>query len=292
MLEWVAAATGIPAGSLSLAPLAGAFSSSLFTVAEHGGPARFVLRCLHDRAWLEAEPDLAAHEAAALELAARLAIAAPTLVAYEASPARFGAALVLMTFVEGRVELPPAPSAAWLAGLARALVAVHAHDADGFPWRYRSWVPEAGLTPPAVTRAPALWARAIDRARAPAPAAPSVFLHRDYHPLNVLWQQGAPSAVVDWINACRGPAAVDVAHCRANLATLYGLDAAERFASAYRAEGGGEHDPYWDLDAVLGFASPEPRFHSPWLAFGVERLGPATIAERLEALLGSALART
>src|SRR5258707_1164666 len=103
-----------------------------------------------------------------------------------------------------------------------------------FTTEARSWLARAigadapiELVPPAWSQKPAAWARAIEVLLAGPPPAPAVFIHRDYHPLNVLWQAGAISGVVDWINACRGPAGVDVAHCRTNLAQMYGPAAAD-----------------------------------------------------------------
>jgi hypothetical protein len=44
-------------------------------------PQRFVLRVLDNHEWLAEEPDLAAHEAAALEEAQKAGLRAPSLVA-------------------------------------------------------------------------------------------------------------------------------------------------------------------------------------------------------------------
>jgi hypothetical protein len=133
--------------------------------------------------------------------------------------------------------------------------------------------------------------------RAPLPDAPARFIHRDYHPTNVLWAGGRLSGVVDWPNACLGPAAVDVAHCRANLAQLYGTAVADHFLHTYEQAAGGMfvYDPYWDVRAIadmvlLDVAEP-PRVYSGWPAHGVTGLTDALILARLEAHLAGALAR-
>ena len=54
-----------------------------------------------------AEPDLASHEAAALDEAERAGLPAPRLVAYADNDVGFGAPVVLMSFIEGRIELQP-----------------------------------------------------------------------------------------------------------------------------------------------------------------------------------------
>ena len=87
--------------------------------------------------------------------------------------------------------------------------------------------------PPPWSKRPAVWLRAFDIARRPLPADVSVVCHRDFHPGNVLWRRGRVTGVVDWTQACVGPAAADVAHCRANLTLLFGLDVADDFARRY-----------------------------------------------------------
>jgi aminoglycoside phosphotransferase (APT) family kinase protein len=87
----------------------------------------------------------------------------------------------------------------------------------------------------------------------PAPSGARVFLHRDFHPGNVLWQDGALRGIVDWVNASVGPPGADLGHCRVNLAGRFGQPAAERFLDHYREVSGREdYHPYWDVVAALG----------------------------------------
>ena len=83
---WLARAVDAIPSALDLARLPGATSSSLFLVQCRRGDKvqRFVLRVLDNPAWLANEPDLAAHEAAALNEAQKAGLAAPRLVAYAA----------------------------------------------------------------------------------------------------------------------------------------------------------------------------------------------------------------
>jgi aminoglycoside phosphotransferase (APT) family kinase protein len=82
----------------------------------------------------------------------------------------------------------------------------------------------------------------------------SSFVHRDFHPGNVLWSRGAPTGVVDWANACRGPWECDVAHCRDNLIGLSGQDAADSFLEAYESVTGRTYHAYWEIASVLEHA--------------------------------------
>lgn len=269
--------------------LPGSTSSSVIRIEARG--ARWVLRVLDNASWLTQEPDLAEHEAAALLELERAGLRGPQLVAHAGVEAGFAAPVVLMSFVEGAVELHPPDLDTWISRLAAELVAIHAHAAPDFRWQFNSWLDRSTLAVPAWASEPALWQRAIDHVRGAPPTVTPVFLHRDYHPTNVLWQREQVSGVVDWINACRGPAGVDIAHCRTNLCSLYGPDAADRFLEAYRAHGGGELEPYWDLESVLEMCLPEPRFYAPWLDFGLERIDVESLERRSEARLARAVRR-
>ena len=76
------------------------------------------------------------------------------------------------------------------------------------------------------------------------------FLHRDFHPGNVLWS-GRTAHVVDWANACSGPWGCDVAHCRSNLIDLVGSGRADDFLRAYLELTGATYDPFWEIASVL-----------------------------------------
>ena len=288
--EWLGRATGTPPGSLTISRLKGSTSSSVFLV-QHG-PQQFVLRVLDNAEWLAEEPDLAAHEAAALDEAQRAGLPAPRLVAYSSADAGFGAPVVLMSFIEGNVELRPSRVPLWLTALAESLAAIHRHRAEEFPWRFRSWVDKAMLAVPSWTTVPQLWERAIERSLGDEPPYQTVFIHRDYHPTNVLWQDGKVSGVVDWINACQGPAGVDVAHCRTNLALMSGPAAADGFLHTYcEAARGFVYDPYWDIDSLLDMCLSGPSFYGPWQEFGLEVIAPETLRLRVDDYLKSVMRR-
>jgi len=90
-----------------------------------------------------------------------------------------------------------------------------------------------------------------------------VFIHRDYHPGNVLWSGRRVTGIVDWVNASRGAPEADVGHCRANLAGHFDHTVADRFLARHQARTGrtGYH-PYWDLAVVVGpadsYGDPDP----------------------------------
>lgn len=119
-----------------------------------------------------------------------------------------------------------------------------------------------------------------------------MFLHRDFHPGNVLFT-GTPgtelriSGVVDWVETSWGPADLDVAHCSTNLALLYGTPAGLAFADEYVAAGGQlSPDPldrlYWRLLDALAFAPDAEKVAVPWRELGRTDLTEELVRDRLE----------
>ena len=292
-LAWLTQNTGIGVQYLDIKKLKGSTSSSVFRIQHRGdGAQQFVLRVPENAEWLAEEPDLAEHEAAALAEAHKAGLHAPKPIAFATHDVGFGMPVVLMSFMEGHIELRPASLAHWLSKLASELAAIHQHTAIGFPWQFRSWVKRDALTVPQWSGIPRLWERAIEIHRGAVPASPQVFIHRDYHPTNVLWQHGHVSGVVDWINACQGPAGVDVAHCRSNLALMLGVKAAEQFLKRYcEVAEGFEYHPYWDVDSVLDMWVDGPGFYGPWQEFGLDVIAANVIQQRADAYLASVMAR-
>lgn len=292
--DWLVRSIAPSAQDFDIAQLKGSTSASVFLIRCSVGstPRRFVLRVIDDQDWVAEEPDAADHEAAVLEEAHRANLRAPRLVAYSSEDIGFGAPVVLMSCLEGTVDLRPADFDKWLDGLAGELAMIHQHTADSLGWDYASWVGRHTLEVPEWTAVPHLWERAIRRALQPEPDFRPVLIHRDYHPTNVLWHNEALSGVVDWIAACRGPAGVDVAHCRVNLAKMYGPWAADRFLKTYsEVSEGFEYNPYWDVDAILDTCFPRPKFYTPWRDFGLDIIQPQMLNQRVDAYLESVMSR-
>jgi aminoglycoside phosphotransferase (APT) family kinase protein len=287
MLRWVLDAVDPRATIVSAQRLPGGISSAvhritLATMAH--GVQNVVLRRFDNADWLRNEPDLARHESESLRWAQRTGVPTPQIVAYDETGSNGGMPAVLMSHLQGSVVLRPRNPAAWLHGLAHALVRIHAVEADEFPWAYATYNDIAALQTPEWSRVPELWGAAINRVRGPRPATRECFIHRDYHPANVLWANGAVSGVVDWVNACRGPAGIDVGHCRLNLAMLYDVPTADAFLAAYQSFAGPRfrYDPYWDLLSLIEILHGPPAVYAGWVALGVTDLTDQRIAERLD----------
>src|SRR5690349_18867671 len=109
-LRWCAAAAGGPRAAVTrVEALPGGTSSAVHAVDVHDGDRvhALVLRRFVRAGWLAEEPDLARHEAAALELAGASGLPVPRLVAVDGDGAAAGAPAVLMTRLAGAVDWRP-----------------------------------------------------------------------------------------------------------------------------------------------------------------------------------------
>jgi aminoglycoside phosphotransferase (APT) family kinase protein len=263
----------------AISGMAGATSSDLYLLAypDH----REVLRIFRAERWKVPAASLSQQEVQILQALIGTSIPTPAPIA------TFMNNGVLMSWLRGVVRLPWQPGRTWLARLAATLAEIHT-SAVTVPYLYESWNDTRTGQPPTWWRDAGLWAEAQARSAA-RPAFEPTFIHRDYHPVNVLWDDGQISGVVDWINACMGPAGVDVAHCRGNLAVMYGLETADAFLAAYQeASPGYRHHPYWDLDDALS-AMPNVDVYPPWREFGLSGLTADLVRQRLIAFVEAAL---
>ncbi|GIO14496.1 hypothetical protein J19TS2_40510 [Cohnella xylanilytica] len=299
VLQWVIDSAGGSADVLASERLQGGISSAVhgIVLSVDGTLRQLVLRQFEDADWIRREPDLALREAESLRRASGIAGArTPALVAVDADGTRCGTPTLLMTRLEGRVVLEPEDASRWLDGLASSLARLHAPDpaaAGGFPWTFRPYCDASKLDATSWSSVPDKWKLAADYLTARKPSFSKKFIHRDYHPANVLWDGSEVSGVVDWVNGCIGPAGIDVGHCRVNLAQLRGVREADEFLARYEEHAGAsfEYDPYWDLVALIDFAFWPPEVYGGWTALGVTGLTPKLMGERLDAYLLGLLER-
>jgi aminoglycoside phosphotransferase (APT) family kinase protein len=291
--SWIEDATGGRVTSVTALP--GATSSILHVIeVESRGQSRsLVLRRFKDEDWVRREPDVAVREAACLQHAVRAGLPAPELVATDRDGSYCGVPATLVSRLRGEVVLEPANWNEWIEGLASAAAQIHRVDAAGFRWKYRRYNDRETLAVPSWSRQPEAWGKAIEIVQNPSPSYSECFIHRDYHPSNVLWLNGRLSGVVDWVNGCRGPAGIDVAWCRHNLANLHGVSVADDFLAAYIAAAGSEfeYDPYWDLMSVVELLPGPPSMYEGWRASGVPNISDALMRERVDLYVASVVTR-
>ncbi len=273
-LRWAAEAISSAATVASVRRLAlgGWHVNHALTVNDGAGKAhRLVLRRWARPHWAVEDPDLtAAREATVLELLAPTPVPAPRLIAADPDATICDVPTLLISHLPGHPPGLPADIASFLARLAEALPTIHAVDPRAVP-DYRTDRDLSLATPPTWSRQPELWQQALDVVGSEPPPGPRCFIHRDYHPENTLWSGGQLTAIVDWTQASRGPAAVDTAHMRWNLGLTYGLDAADEVLRVHQSLAGAfEDQSYWDLTTALDvLIDPDP---TNWTRFDIDRL--------------------
>ncbi|MEU7564834.1 phosphotransferase [Streptomyces fradiae] len=315
-------------------PLRGGWTSEMrrLDVVGPKGRRSLVLRQFVKPFFVRHAEGLLGREAEVLRLLGPTGVPAAEPVAVDPAGEHCAYPSLLMSLLPGAVRLDDEGAGDRAPLLAGQLAAVHrvvvAEAAK--PRAYQAWTSPERVTPPAGTERPELWARAVDVIRGEAPAYRGCFLHRDFHPGNVLFSGGGNgdgggtaggaadggrggtdrsgaeaaagegalrvSGVVDWVETSWGPADLDVAHCSTALALLHGVPAGMAFADLYAAAGGSlAEDPaahlYWRLVDALAYAPDAEKVAVPWRELGRTDLTPAVLAGRLEAYLQALLDR-
>ncbi len=293
-LAWVSRHLGVGEQVVGAEALHGGITAEMRRLSigtRDGGIRHLVLRTFVDEEHAE---DWLNREAGALTLLAGTGVAAPGLVAVDATAAHCEYPSLLMTHLAGRTVLDNEGLETRVPLLARQLVAIHALRPAVRPREYVAWTTADTVVVPKGADA-AVWAAAIDVIRRPAPPYEGRFLHRDFQPGNVLFDvlpsrsAGARiTGVVDWAAASWGPADLDVAHCSANLALLHGPAWGLRFAEAYAEVGGvlaaaASERLYWRVRDGLAISEDVELLSQSWREAGRTELTTRAVEERLDA---------
>jgi aminoglycoside phosphotransferase (APT) family kinase protein len=281
-LAWAAAAFGPGARVLHATSRRGGTTSAIHVITVDDGRGRRHQAVLRRYVLPEVQheaADLAATEAAALRLLAPGPLPTPELIAADFTGAATGSPAVLMSLLPGRIEWAPTRLERFLERLAEPpLVIGDVPVPAGAPIHsYRPYELGRELGPPPWTRLPQrVWDAAVALYEGPPPTAERRFIHRDYHPGNVLWRRGVVSGVVDWPAASLGALEADVGHCRMNLHWHFSADVADRFLRIWQAVSGrADYHPYWDIAVVVappGSYGPPDAKLDEFVAAAVSRL--------------------
>lgn len=285
---WVEAKTG--GRVIAARRLVGGITSSvhrLTVVASTGQRQSVVLR-----RWTGVEPqsraDNVAREARALRLLEASDVPAPTLLGVSDGSRTDGAAALLMSRVPGRMELAPADPEDWLRQMAEVLAKIQDLALD-FPVYEPSPRPDPDDIPAWAERRD-VWRAALTVLASPPPDHPLTFTHADFQHFNLLWSRGKITGVVDWAFPSVTSPDLDVAHCRLNLAILFGADQADGFLRAYEAVAGRSCEPWWDLHRLTGY-SPEWQDFIPRQVGGRIPVDIAGMTRRVEETMVRTLCR-
>ncbi|MFI8091259.1 phosphotransferase family protein [Streptomyces sp. NPDC086080] len=266
------------------------------------GRRSLVLRSFVTPFFVRHAEGLLSREAAVLSLLRETDVPAAALVAVDATARHCDHPSLLMSLLPGAVRVDDEGADERAALLAGQLARIHRLrvTARTRPRVYQAWTSAERVRPPGDTRRLELWRHAVDVIRREPPAYRGCFLHRDFHPGNVLFteENAGPriSGVVDWVETSWGPADLDVAHCATALTLLHGVGTGMRFADLYTAAGGTlAEDPgahlHWRLLDALAHAPDAEKLAVPWRELGRTDLTPGVLAHRLEGYVEALLER-
>ncbi|MFP3986827.1 phosphotransferase [Streptomyces sp. E11-3] len=258
------------------------------------GRRSLVLRSFVKPFFVRHAEGLLTREAAILRLLADANVPAATLLAVDATAQYCDHPSLLMSLLPGTVHVGDEGADQRAELMAGQLLRIHrlpVTAAEDRPRAYQAWTSPERVSPPSDTRRPELWQRAVDTIRREPPAHQPCFLHRDFHPGNVLFSTDGDgpriTGVVDWVETSWGPADLDVAHCSTALALLHGVPTGMRFADQYTAAGGTLTEDraahlYWRLLDALAFAPDAEKVAVPWRELGRADLTAEVLTRRLE----------
>ena len=181
--------------------------------------------------------DTARFEWERLRFVQRVDAPVPRPLALDTEGRWFGIPALAMSHLAGRPNVRPGDVEKWLQQLAHALAAIHSTDTAGAAGPLLQ--PSAAETwkPPKLRRPSELTDRAVAtiQRHLPRMSWQPVLLHGDFHPGNTLWNGDRLTGIADWNQARLGPAAYELAYCRADVALLVDRAAADRLTDHYAA---------------------------------------------------------
>jgi aminoglycoside phosphotransferase (APT) family kinase protein len=178
-----------------------------------------------------------------------------------------------MEYIEGATELAPTNLTNFVEQAATQLAQIHRIDSTHFDLSFLARYGKGFGERPATLDAALQEAAIRDRVEAlwPLPQTnPSVLLHGDFWPGNLLWRKERLAAVIDWEDAAVGDPLADVGISRLELLWAFGAEAMKSFTEEYRrlTTLDWANLPYWDLCAAL---RPAGKLHTWGLDAAVEK---------------------
>jgi hypothetical protein len=253
----------------------------LLTVRDHCGHRRqAVLRRYVLPEHAGQDPDAARREARALRIVRHAGVPTPVLLAADPAGTGDGVPAVLMSRLPGRVNWWPSDMERWLRHLAGLLPRIHAAPLPpAGVLRPFAPYPQASYRPPGWARYPRVWERAAEISHGPPAATAGGTAAPRLPPRQRAVAAGHSVRGGRLQDACTGPAAADVAHCRVNLLT-FGTETAERFTAFWQQAAGAAYHPWGDVVTIIGFLDdlrdgwgPERNLVEDLLARAIAELG-------------------
>ena len=247
---------------LGVAPLEGGASTHVLLLDVERADGAHVRRVVrrHGAANLERDPDTAANEFRLLRFLRERGVPVPEALHLDTSCRLLPTPYLVLDFVEGSTDIAPAQLDGAVDVMADHLLRMHAIGAEDADVAFV--LDQARLLAWWLAHPPEQLDASLDEglirgaltASWPWPSSgPSVLLHGDFWPRNVLWRDGHLAAILDWEDAARGDPLADLAITRLELLWAFGTEAAERFTRRYLAASSVDPAtlPLWDLAAAL-----------------------------------------
>lgn len=249
--RWIASNVDLESPEVSASVVRGT-TSTTFRVTSAGSES-YVLKLFDAPGLIDAIPDIAEREALGLQLAGEaLGPLVPRVVVVLPRASGGLAPGVLMTAIDGVDNV----MSTQLDGPIGVMARLHEASCSGLPDVYPPWADLDAARIPEWTTCSDHWRIVLDLLDGGPSDEREAFLHRDFQPANLIWNGSTLAGLVDWTFACRGPASLDLAHYRMNLALLHGLDVAEDARALYeRLRPDYRHDPWWDITELLAVAA-------------------------------------
>lgn len=263
--------------------LLGGASANMHAIQFHNDTS-YVIREITDQTWLKEEPDLLLQEKTVLQALASSDIPTPNFVATDLYGEFAEHPTLIMTKLTGAINQLPSTTEKMVERLAQTLIRIHEHK-QIIPYLYSPYRTKTKLTIPSWTAHREKWQQLKNYIENhEAPPFTNVFIHRDFHLNNVLWENGKITGIVDWINSCTGPRYIDVAHCRWNLAMTHSVQLADYFLQTYNTyHTVDSYDVYWDILSLFDIFPGKVTVYKGWSHLPIDRLTREELYARMDA---------
>jgi aminoglycoside phosphotransferase (APT) family kinase protein len=213
---------------------------------------------------LKQNPHIAADEFKLLQLLRSAGLAVPEPYYLDQSCEIFSTPYIIIEYIEGKPEFAPSDVTGFISQLTTHLSRIHQVDCSkldvSFLPQQEKIIAKRLRERPANVGDSGDERRIRDTLESVWPIHqfnPSVLLHGDFWPGNLLWRGGQLVAVIDWEDAALGDPLADVANSRREILWAFGIDAMRQFTHQYQSMTTIDFTnlPYWDLCASLRSAS-------------------------------------
>jgi len=255
VLAWAAACIDSAATVVSVRALHAGEGPWLVSVESSRRLTEVVLRAPTSRI----DDDMIATNVAALIVAEKHALPAPRLIGVDLGGHAAGSPASVETAVPGASAWPVRPSADRLRAAGAAIARIHQVSltpSGHLPVRPRPIAVDDFAGERRTGRMPTtrLLQRADELTQGiPAARGPTIFVHGDVWPGNMMWSGSACSALIDWKTAGVGHPGVDLGELRKQVAMANGQDAPQFVLEGWERISGirAVDVPYWDAIAAL-----------------------------------------